>query len=58
MDGGFGSIPRLGVDPEVQCTLHDYLGGENSFWLLIIPNHNLESYLHHLRPNHCRRPQL
>ena len=21
VDGGLGSIPRLGVDPEVQCTL-------------------------------------
>jgi len=21
MDGGFGPIPGLGVDPEVQCTL-------------------------------------
>ncbi len=23
VDGGLGSILRLGVDPEVQCTLHE-----------------------------------
>ncbi|MDX9850952.1 MAG: hypothetical protein RBT01_10630 [Anaerolineaceae bacterium] len=26
VDGGLGSIPRLGVDPEVQCTLQDHQG--------------------------------
>ncbi len=46
VDGGFGSIPELGVDPEVQCTL------QKIRWLIppLNPQHSTLNIAHRNPP--------